>query len=174
MASRVRRVPLSETQSATGPRTTRLKIADARTGAQREAFQREAPFWAEWTPAGDEIAWVNASGVAVGLRLVRPDGSGERAIYGTGGIPEAQVITVDFGTLVDGHVTSVLVTTSSGGGFLTTHLGFTSLSAAPSFARSRSISPLLASPRAQPGVRCRTDEAGDGGGIASRASSTTL
>jgi hypothetical protein len=88
-----------ETQMATGQRTVRLKIADARTGDQREAFARVAPFWAEWTPAGDEIAWVNTSGVAVGLRLVRPDGSGERGIYGTGGIPEAEVITVDFGTL---------------------------------------------------------------------------
>jgi dipeptidyl aminopeptidase/acylaminoacyl peptidase len=88
-----------ETQIATGPRTTLLKIVDARTGAEREAFARGEPFWAEWTPAGDEIAWVNASGGAVGLRLVRPDGSGERAIYGTGGVPEAQVITVDFGTL---------------------------------------------------------------------------
>jgi len=88
-----------ETQIATGPRATGLKIADARTGAQRDAFARQDAFWAEWTPAGDEIAWVNASGVGVGLRLVRPDGSGERAIYGTGGVPEAQVITVDFGTL---------------------------------------------------------------------------
>ena len=70
-----------------------------RTGAQREALARQVPFWAEWTPAGDEIAWVRADGVAVAVRLVRPDGTGERAIYGTGGIPEAQVITVDFGTL---------------------------------------------------------------------------
>nr|AAO91878.1 putative dehydrogenase [uncultured bacterium] len=88
-----------ETQIATGPRTTRLKIADARTGAQREAFARQVPVWAEWTPAGDEIAWVETNGVAVAVRLVRPDGSGERSIYGTGGVPEAQVITVDFGTL---------------------------------------------------------------------------
>lgn len=88
-----------ETQIATGPRTTRLKIADARTGAQREAFARQEPLWAEWTPAGDEIVWVEANGVAVAVRLVRADGSGERAIYGTGGVPEADVITVDFGTL---------------------------------------------------------------------------
>lgn len=88
-----------ETQIATGPRTTRLKVADARTGAQREAFARQVPFWAEWTPAGDEIAWVEANGVAVAVRLVRADGSGERTIYGTGGAPEAEVITVDFGTL---------------------------------------------------------------------------
>ena len=88
-----------ETQSATGPRTTRVKIADARTGTQREAFARQVPLWAEWTPAGDEIASVQTNGVAVTLRLVRPDGSGERSIYGTGGVPEAQVITVDFGTL---------------------------------------------------------------------------
>ncbi|HET9810006.1 MAG TPA: hypothetical protein VFQ66_09925, partial [Candidatus Limnocylindria bacterium] len=88
-----------ETQIATGPRTTRLMIADARTGAQREAFSRQVPFWAEWTPAGDEIAWVEANGVAVAVRLVRTDGSGERTIYGTGGVPEAEVITVDFGTL---------------------------------------------------------------------------
>jgi hypothetical protein len=88
-----------ETEIATGPRTTRLKIADARTGAQREAFARQVPFWAEWTPAGEEIVWVGADGVAVAVRLVRPDGSGERSIYGTGGAPEAQVITLDFGTL---------------------------------------------------------------------------
>jgi hypothetical protein len=88
-----------ETQIATGPRTTRLKIADARTGGQREAFAQQVPFWAEWTPAGDEIAWVEANGVAVAVRLVRADGSGERTIHGTGGVPEAEVITVDFGTL---------------------------------------------------------------------------
>jgi dipeptidyl aminopeptidase/acylaminoacyl peptidase len=88
-----------EAQIGTGPGTTHLKIADARTGAQREALARQVQLWAEWTPAGDEIAWVEASGVAVAVRLVRPDGSGERSIYGAGGVPEAQVITVDFGTL---------------------------------------------------------------------------
>ena len=78
-----------ETQIATGPRTTHLKIADARTGAQREAFARQDSFWAEWTPAGDEIAWVRGRTASPStVRLVRPDGSGGRAIYGTGGIPE--------------------------------------------------------------------------------------
>jgi dipeptidyl aminopeptidase/acylaminoacyl peptidase len=88
-----------ETQIATGPRTVRLKIVDARTGAQREVLSRDAPFWAEWTPAGDAITLVETNGVAVRVRVVSTDGSGERTIYGTGGIPEAQVITVDFGTL---------------------------------------------------------------------------
>lgn len=88
-----------EAQIGTGPRMTHLKIAEARTGAQREIFARQDAFWAEWTPAGDEIAWVWADGIAVAVRLVRPDGSGERSIYGTGGIPEGQVTTMDFGTI---------------------------------------------------------------------------
>jgi len=89
----------TETPLGTGPRTAQLRIANARTGIGRQVSSNQQPLYAEWTPSGDEIVWVEASGVAVAVRLVRADGSGERTIYGTGGIPEAEVFTVDFGTV---------------------------------------------------------------------------
>jgi hypothetical protein len=89
----------TQTSLGTGPRITQLMVANARTGAPRQVNSNQQPLYAEWTPSGDEIAWVDAIGVAVAVRLVRPDGSGERSIFGTGGAPEGQVITVDFGTL---------------------------------------------------------------------------
>jgi dipeptidyl aminopeptidase/acylaminoacyl peptidase len=89
----------TQTPAGTGTRIAQLMVANARTGVARQVGSHQRPLYAEWTPSGDEIVWVEASGVAVAVRLVRADGSGERAIYGTGGAPEAQVITVDFGTL---------------------------------------------------------------------------
>lgn len=88
-----------ETQLATGPRTTRLQIADVRSGARREVLSRQMPLWAEWTPAGDEIAWVEADGVSISVRVVRADGGGERVILVQGGVMEGEFRTVDFGTL---------------------------------------------------------------------------
>jgi len=89
----------TQTPLGIGPRIAQLMVANARSGVARQVGSNQRPLYAEWTPSGDEIVWVEASGVAVAVRLVRADGSGERAIYGTGGIPEAEVITVDFGTL---------------------------------------------------------------------------
>ena len=89
----------TQTSLGTGPRIAQLMVANARAGAPRQVNSNQQPLYAEWTPSGGEIVWVEASGVAVAVRLVGADGSGERTIYGTGGVPEAQVITVDFGTL---------------------------------------------------------------------------
>jgi hypothetical protein len=89
----------TQTLLGSGPRTAELMVANARTDVARQIRSNQQPLLAEWTPSGEEIVWVETNGVAVTLRLVRPDGSGERSIYGTGGVPEAQVITVDFGTV---------------------------------------------------------------------------
>ena len=81
------------------PGEHRLLVVDTTSGTSRQVVAQPFPMFAEWTPDGSSIAWVEANGVAVAVRVVRADGSGERSIYGTGGAPEIQVITVDFGTL---------------------------------------------------------------------------
>ena len=88
-----------ESPGPLSPGQHRLMIVDTSAGPARQVVSQPFPMFAEWTPDGSSIAWVQTNGVAVTVRLVRPDGSGERSIYGTGGVPEAQVITVDFGTL---------------------------------------------------------------------------
>lgn len=77
----------------------KLMIVDTSSGASRQVVTRPFPVFAEWTPDSSSIAWVEAVGVAFAVRVVKADGTGERVIYGGGGIPEAEVITVDFGTL---------------------------------------------------------------------------
>ena len=77
----------------------RLLVVDPTSGASRQVLARTFPVFAEWTPDGAGIAWVEAVGVAAAVRVMSADGAAERSVYATGGIPEAPVITVDFGTL---------------------------------------------------------------------------
>lgn len=82
-----------------GPGEHRLMVVDTSSGASRQVGARPFPMFAEWTPDGSSIAWVEAVGVGFALRVLNVDGSGERVIFGGGGVPEAEVTTLDFGTL---------------------------------------------------------------------------
>jgi hypothetical protein len=77
----------------------KVNIVDTSSGVSRQVIAQPSPMFAEWTPDGSSIAWVEAIGVAFAVRVVAADGSRERVIHSGGGVPEAQVITVDFGTL---------------------------------------------------------------------------
>ena len=82
-----------------GPGEHKLMIIDTNSGTSRQVVARPFPMFSEWTPDGSSVAWVESVGVAFAVRVVKADGSGERVVYGGGGIPEAAVITLDFGTL---------------------------------------------------------------------------
>lgn len=82
-----------------GPGEHRLMVVDTSSGASRQVGARPFPMFVEWTPDGSSIAWVEAVGVGFALRVLNVDGSGERVILGGGGVPEAEVTTLDFGTL---------------------------------------------------------------------------
>ncbi len=88
-------------ESPAQPRTGdhKLMIVDTTSRAGRLLVARPVPMQAEWTPDGSAIAWVEATGVPFAVRVVNADGSGERVIHSGGGVPEAELNTVDFGTL---------------------------------------------------------------------------
>ena len=88
-------------ESPAQPRTGdhRLMIVDATSGAGRLLAGRPFPMQAEWTPDGSRVAWVEATGVPFAVRVVNADGSAERVINSGGGVPEAEINTVDFGTV---------------------------------------------------------------------------
>jgi len=87
-------------ESPTGVRqgSFNLMIVSAGTGASRRLTTASSEVFAEWSPDGGSVVWLEARGFAQ-LRAVRVDGSGQRVLLSGGGVPEAIISTVDFGTL---------------------------------------------------------------------------
>ena len=68
-------------------------------GTETEVTRNQIPLYAEWTPSGNEIVWVEGPSIGSAIRVVRPDGSGVRVIYSDGGVPEGKIVTLDLGTV---------------------------------------------------------------------------
>jgi hypothetical protein len=73
-------------------------IVSGGTGASRRLTTRSSEVFAEWSPDGGSVVWLEARGFGQ-VQAVRVDGSGQRVLLSGGGVPEAIISTVDFGTL---------------------------------------------------------------------------
>lgn len=49
-----------------------------------------------WTPDGTSLVYLVGTGVSASLNVVRSDGTDDRAIFSTGGAPEARILYPDF------------------------------------------------------------------------------
>ena len=87
------------TREGPGDTPVGLFVASTGGGTPTTVTRQRVPLYAEWTPSGDEIAWVEGPSIAAAMRVVRPDGTGVRVIYSDGGAPEGKILTVDFGTV---------------------------------------------------------------------------
>jgi dipeptidyl aminopeptidase/acylaminoacyl peptidase len=86
------------TREGTGDTPVGLFVVTSR-GTQTEVARNQVPLYADWTPSGDEIAWVEGPSIGSAIRVVKPDGTGVRVIHSDGGVPEGKIVTVDFGTV---------------------------------------------------------------------------
>jgi Tol biopolymer transport system component len=86
------------TREGTGDAPVSL-VVSTRGGASVTVTRQSMSLYADWTPSGDEIVWVEGPSIASAIRIVRPDGTGVRVIHGDGGAPEGKIVTVDFGTV---------------------------------------------------------------------------
>ncbi len=66
-------------------------------GAPRQLADRQGQMHARWTPDGSGIAYLDVpAGVSATLQVLRFDGTGDRAIFSTGGAPEGRILYPDF------------------------------------------------------------------------------
>ena len=74
-------------------------LVNTRGGASATVTRQSVSLYADWTPSGDQVVWVEGPSIASAIRVVRPDGTGVRVIHSDGGVPEGKIVTVDFGTV---------------------------------------------------------------------------
>jgi len=87
------------TREGPGDMPVGLFVFHARGGAPTTVTRQQVSLYADWTPSGDEIVWVEGPSIGSAIRVVRADGTGERVIHSDGGVPEGKIVTVDFGTV---------------------------------------------------------------------------